>query len=69
MPVLVPSVSLQRGLPWCCGAWWNLCSAGKLSGKSGSLAKALVICTDNCEDAPERRAAGGASNAVISNKS
>lgn len=41
----------------------------ELCGKSGSLAKALVTCTDNCEDAPERRAAGGASKAVISNKS
>lgn len=41
----------------------------KLSGKSGSLAKALVICAYNCEDAPERRAAGGASKALISNKS
>lgn len=40
----------------------------KLSGKSGPLAKALVISTSNCEDATERRAAGGASKAVISKK-
>lgn len=31
----------------------------KLSGKSGSLAKALAICTDNYEDAPERRSKQG----------
>lgn len=65
MPALVPSGGLQVGLVCRCGAWWNLCSAGK----SGSLAKALVVCTDNCEDAPERRAAGEASKALISNKS
>lgn len=40
----------------------------KLSVKSGPLAKALVISTSNCEDATERRAAGGASKAVISKK-
>lgn len=36
----------------------------KLSGKSGSLAKALVIFTNSCEDAPERRAAGRAGKAI-----
>lgn len=41
----------------------------KLSGKSGSLAKVLVICTNSCEDAPESRAAREASQAIMSNKS